>query len=148
MEPNQYGQDPQPFSEEQKKNERVAEIIKFLEKGKLPYEESRACLIALQQSLFAIVDGTLYFIDAKRQNRKRAVVPTHLQEQLLAEAHRSIMGGHFSGKRVYETLTVHWWWDGVYRDALQYVQNVPYFLVVVEHAILLFIRYHAPDHGD
>ena len=56
---------PQSFIEEQRKDERIAQIIEFLEKGKLSYEEDRARAIVLQQSLFAIVDQTLYYIDPK-----------------------------------------------------------------------------------
>ena len=63
-----------------KKDDKVAQIIEFLEKGTLPYEEDRAWAIVLQQSLFAIVDQALYYIDPKKQNIRRIVVPTHLQK--------------------------------------------------------------------
>ena len=111
-----------PFIEEQKKDDKVAQIIEFLEKGTLPYKEDRARAIVLQQS-FSIVDQTLYYIDPKKQNNRRIVVPTHLQKQLLAEAHRSVMGGHFSGKRLYNTLSVHWWWDGMYVDSIHFAKS-------------------------
>ena len=123
--PNQTNLLPQPFIEEQRKDEKVAQIIEFLEEGKLPYGEDRARTIALQQSSFAIVDQTLYFIDSKKKNHGRIVVPTHLREQLLAEAHRSVMGGHFSGTRLYNTLAIHWWWDGMYVDAMKFAKNCP-----------------------
>lgn len=58
------------------------------------------------------------------------MVPNHLQGQLLAETHRSVMGGHFSGKRLYNTLAVHWWWDGMYRDSIRFTQNCPECTVV------------------
>ena len=123
--PNQTNLLPQPFIEEQRKDEKVAQIIEFLEEGKLPYGEDRARTIALQQSSFAIVNQTLYFIDSKKRNHRRIVAPTHLREQLLAKAHRSVMGGHFSGTRLYNTLAIHWWWDGMYVDAMKFSKNCP-----------------------
>jgi len=61
----------------------------------------------MQESLFVIVDGTLYFVDNQRQSNRQILVPAHLQDQLLVEIHRSVMGGHFSGKQLYNTLAVH-----------------------------------------
>ena len=130
IQPDQDDSSPKPFIEEQRKDEKVAQIIEFLEKGKLPYEEDRARVIVLQQSLFAIVDQTLYYIDPKKESRRRIVVPAHLKRKLLTETHCSVMGGHFSGKRLYNTLAVHWWWDGMYVDSIQFVQNCPECTIV------------------
>ena len=71
------------------------------------------------------MDQPLYFIDSKKRNSRRIVAPTHLQEQLLAEAHRSIMGGYFSGTHSYNTLAIHWWWDSMYVYAMQFAKNYP-----------------------
>ena len=122
--------DYSPFLQEQRKDSQPAQVIQFLEHGTLPFDEARARKIALQESLFVIVDGTLYFTDTKRQSNKRIVVSAHLQEQLLAETHRSVMGGHFSGKRLYNTLAVHWWWDGMYVDSLHFAKNCPECAIV------------------
>ena len=103
----------------------MAQIIKFLEEGKLPYGEDRARIIALQQSSFATMDHTLYFIDSKERNSRRTLAPTHLLEQLLVEVHRSVMGGYFSGIHLYNTLAIHWWWDGMYVDAMKFAKNSP-----------------------
>ena len=63
----------------------------LLEKGELPLNEKRACRIALQASLFALVDGMLFYLDPKQEHRKRAIVTSHLREQLLQENHSSLM---------------------------------------------------------
>lgn len=52
-----------PFHEEQRKDSSIMEIIRFLEQGELPPEEGRARKIALQSSLFSLVDGILFFLD-------------------------------------------------------------------------------------
>ena len=121
---------PQPFIDEQRKDKKIAEVIEYLEEGKLPYDDNRARVVVLQKSSFAIVDQTLYYIDPKKRSERKIVVPNHLQEQLLAEAHRSVMGGHFSGKRLYNTLAVHWWWDGMYVDAIHFARNCPECAIV------------------
>ena len=118
------------FREEQKLDPELMEIIHFLETEELPADATRARKIAAQQSLFAVVDGVLYFIDQKQDNRQRAAVPHQLREQILEENHRSNMGGHFSGRRTYRMLARQWWWNGMYSEALRYVRNCPECAVV------------------
>ena len=33
------------------------------------------------------------------------------------------MGGHFSGNRLYATLSKHWWWPGMYTKALEFSKS-------------------------
>ena len=127
--------DPKPselesLGDEQRRDPQVMEIFRFMEAEELPSDSKRARKIATQQSLFTIVDDVLYFVDPKQDHRRRAVVPRHLQEQILEENHCKLMGGHFSGKRTYSTLAHHWWWDGMYADTLRYVKNCPECAIV------------------
>ena len=103
----------------------MKEIIDFIEKGALPEDSSRARKIALQESLFCIVDGILYSLDPKHKDHKRAVVPKHLQTQILQETHSSPYGGHFSGQRIYNSLVTHWWWEGMFNDAIRFAKACP-----------------------
>ena len=48
------------------------------------------------------------------------------------------MGGHFSGKITFDTLCKLWWWERMYSDTLEYVQNCP------ECAITTRKGYHRP----
>ena len=120
----------QSFALEQRKDPEVVEIVMFLEKGELPLDERRARRIALQASLFTLVEGVLFYIDPKQEHRKRVVVPRHLREQLLQENHSSPMGGHFAGKKMYGALVRHWWWDGMYSDTLRYARACPQCAIV------------------
>ena len=121
--------DQQSFALEQQKDPEIVEIVAFLEKDELPSDEERARHIALQSSLFALVDGVLFFLDPKQEHRRRVVVPRHLREQLLQETHSSPMGGHFAGK-MYGSLVRHWWWDGMYADTLRYARACPQCAIV------------------
>ena len=76
----------------------------------MPDNSQEAKKIAAQASQFAILENVLYFIDASRQNLRRAAVPSHLQEQIMAEIHGGVMSGHFSGNRLYQ-------------DAISYCKN-------------------------
>ena len=118
------------FSEEQRKDPKILEIVRFLEKEELPQEEERARKVALQSPLFILVDDTLFFVDSKSGGRRRAVVPKHLQGQIMEEAHRGPMAAHFSGNRLFNVLSQHWWWEGMFADAVRYVRNCPECLVV------------------
>jgi len=67
-----------PFGKEQRNDPDVKEIIDFLEQVALPEDKKKAQKIALQESLFAVVDGILYFVDPKHNNRKSVVMPRWL----------------------------------------------------------------------
>ena len=118
------------FAEEQRTDPDLQEIVDFLEKEELPYEQKRAQKIALQASLFTIEDQILFYIDPKQKHHKRVVVPRHLQEQILKENHSSGMSGHFSGRRLHGALVRRWWWDGMHADALRFARNCPECAVV------------------
>ncbi len=118
------------FAEEQRQDRYIMEIIRYLEDGELPEEQTRARKIVAQGAYFTLYDGLLYYIDPKHENRRRAVVPQSLKEKVMEENHRGVMGGHFSGNRLYNTLARHWWWERMYSDAIQYAQTCPECAVV------------------
>ena len=120
----------QCFAEEQRKDPKVLDYILFLEKGELPLDQQRARKVALQETLFTIVDQILYYVDPKQTNRRRAVVPCQLQEKIMEESHRGPMGGHFSGDRLFKTLARHWWWKGMYADVSHYAKICPECAIV------------------
>ena len=53
-----------------------------------------------------------------------------MREQLIDDTHRGLTGGHFSGNRVFRTLSRHWWWDGIYGDVVQQVKRCTEFAIV------------------
>lgn len=110
---------------EQAKDPEVQQLIAFIERGRLPPEENKARKMALQRSLFTVVEGVLYYVDPKRNNRKRAVVPQHLQKRLLEETHAGPYGAHFSGQRMFNTLVFSWWWECMFSDASRFVKACP-----------------------
>ena len=96
------------FAVEQQKDPRVREIFDFVERRILPTEDAKAWKITLQESLYTIVGGILYYVDSRSRKHKRAVVPKHLQTLLLRDTHSSLYGGHFSGPRLFKPLVNHW----------------------------------------
>ena len=53
------------FVHEQHRDPELKSLALFLETGELPQEEAQAHKIALQSSLFVLVDTILYFVDPK-----------------------------------------------------------------------------------
>jgi hypothetical protein len=129
MEPPQDVQN-ECFAPEQQKDTEIKEIIDYVALGDLPKDDKRARRIALQWSMFTIEDEVLFYLDPKQQHRKQIVVPKHLHQQVLEEHHASVMGGHFSGKKMYSALCRHWWWDGMYRDTQKFASNCPQCIIV------------------
>ena len=118
------------YAQEQRQDETLREIILFLEHDQLPVDENRARKIALQSSQFVIVDDVLYFSDTKKDNRRRVVVPKHLRNKILEENHRSHLGAHFSGQKLFSALSRHWRWEGMFADAIHFTRNCPECAVV------------------
>ena len=81
----------------------------------------------------------MYLIDGKHNHRKRAVVPHQLQQQLLGQTHSGPFGGHFSGQRTFNKLALHWWWNCMYSDTMEFCKNCPQCA-----AVSGFVRNHKP----
>ena len=94
------------------------------------HQIARVRKLALQEHLFAIVDYVLYHLDLKQKHHKQAMVPEHLRLQIMEESHRGPMARHFSGHRLFNTLSRHWWWEGMYTDVWKYVNGCPECTVV------------------
>ena len=110
---------------EQEKDSEVNELKRFLEHGSLPADSEKAKKMALQQTLFGVVDGVVYYIDPKRNNRKRAVAPKTLQLSLLQETHSGPYSAHFSGQRMFNILVTSWWWGKMFADACRFAKSCP-----------------------
>ena len=138
-----------PFAEEQQKDPYLRAMHKFLEKQQLPDDPATARRIALQAPMFTVSDEVLYFIDPKPVHRRRIAVPKHLRKDLLDKTHRSRMGGHFSGQRLYNALARNWWWNGMYSDAMKFSHGCPEYPLLrgaegIVH--LLYGQSQSPDH--
>ena len=106
------------FVKEQQRDGDLKDIVKFLQDETLPADTKLARRLAAQAESFTLVEGILYFLDSRRGEKKRCVVPTHLRQQVMEESHSSSMAGHFSGPKLYQALVRHWWWPGMYWDVI------------------------------
>ena len=86
---------------EQQKDKELSQLISYLET-----KESKTIVNAVNHGYF-MVDGVLYYEPADTPGRRRLVVPTHLREAVLDEAHDPIYAGHFSAKKLIQ-ITYHW----------------------------------------
>ena len=53
-------------------------------------------------------------------------MPRELHGQIMEDYHGGSLAGHFSGPRLYKTLARHWWWEYMYRDAMNHASSCPY----------------------
>ena len=118
------------FSLEQGRDPESVEMRQYLSHGELPSDSGRARKIAAQAPSFALVDNILYFIDAKRNNQRRCVVPKHLRTSVMEENHSGPLAGHFSGEKLYKALVRHWWWPTMYTDVVEHCTNCPQCAIV------------------
>ena len=71
---------------EHRRDVKLKEIISLLEHGDVLENEKQACKLALQQSLFTLVNHVLYKVDSKKRS-KLLVVPQWLCRDLTEEYH-------------------------------------------------------------
>ena len=111
------------LQDEQLKDPEIKEIVDYLQNKELPHNDKRVKVIVLMADKLVMVDGVLYFLDLK--NNQRAVVPKHLREELIKQFHSGPFAGHFTGPRIYNALTPKFWWDGMYSDVVNHFKKCP-----------------------
>ena len=118
------------FAEEQQKDPEIEEMVAYLLHGKLPECAKTAKKLATQVTLFALVNEILYFLDKKRGERKRCVVPRQLRRSIIEENHSGPLSGHFAGERLYKALAKHWWWQNMHYDVVNHCSSCPQCAIV------------------
>ena len=66
------------YGVEQLKDQRLKEIMDYLQSDAIPEDSHKARMLVAQESLFTLLDDVLYYVDARHGNRKRVDVPSHL----------------------------------------------------------------------
>ena len=111
------GDDSLPgIGREQRTDPYYADVIKYLEEGILPTDETKARRIAMASPRFDLIDGVLCLVETRPPHRVRVAVPEKLRPILLAESHSGRFSGHFAEKGLYGMLARRYWWDGMRND--------------------------------
>ena len=97
---------------------KLSKLISYLEDKQLPEDavESKRILNTVSLGYF-MVDGVLCYESADTAGRRRLVVPAHLWEAVLGEAHGPKYAGHFSVKKLIQKLGLMYHWPGMRGDA-------------------------------
>ena len=105
-------------------------IILYLKDGKLPENGQQAQEIITLSKQLTILDEILYRENSKRGDLPQIVVPASLKNQRMEENHAGSLAGHFSGPRLYKTISRKWWWKNMYRDLIEYARKCPLCTIV------------------
>ena len=101
---------------EQRSDSDLSLLIEYLETGRLPADEQTSKKIAAESPRFNLIDGVLYFEYPNCPHQWCIVVPKHLQQKLLVEAHSGQFAGHFAERKVYDRIRRYYWWKGIRSD--------------------------------
>ena len=96
----------------------------------MPEDSSAGRKIVTEFVLFTLADSILCYAGPKSENMPRAVVPSSLQQQVMAEYHNGNLAGHYSGSHLYKSPKSKWWWKYMYRDTMNYAKNCPQCVIV------------------
>ena len=118
----------QSFAVEQQKDKELADMVQYLQSKALPVDIHCSRRVLSQSPLFMLIDGVLYFI--RKGCTPCPAVPQHLRQRLMEEHHRGPCGSHFGGKKLFQTMSRQWWWEGMHKDIMHFVQNCPECTIV------------------
>ena len=136
MEPNppsSVSQQSSSYSADQLKDPSLVPLIRYLVDRALPEDKQEADALISKASAFVMLDGILYHVDPKTPGIQQVVVPLHLRAKLMTEVHGGKMAGHFSGSRLYKTLSRSWWWESMLKDAVEHCKSCPQCAIVSCH---------------
>ena len=103
--------------EQQREDRDLANLIEFLETKTLPTDPMEAKIVLSNAKKgYYLVDGVLYFDGGDRPDRRRLVVPKHLQKQIVNEHHDAPFAGHFAVKKMTQRLNQYFYWVGMRAD--------------------------------
>ena len=118
----------QSFAVEQQKDKELADMVQYLQSKALPVGIHGSQRVLSQSPLFMLIDGVLYFI--RKGCTPCPAVPQHLRQRLMEEHHRGPCGSHFGGKKLFQTMSRQWWWEGMHKDIMHFVRNCPECTIV------------------
>ena len=92
----------------QRQDEELLSVIKYLETGLLPPDETVAKKIAMTTSQYTLEEGILYHLAV--DGTLRLIAPTPQREILFNQTHSGAFGAHLSDCKVFSELGRHYWW--------------------------------------
>ena len=108
------------IQEQQRQDKELNDLINYLCDKSLPNDGQTARnVVSMSMKGFVIDNGILYYEGGDTSEKRRLVVPKHLQSQVLDEQHDGIFAGHFGYKRMYSRLKPYYHWRGMSSDILK-----------------------------
>ena len=105
-------------------------IILYLKENSLPEDNQKAQEVVTLAQQFTMSDEVLYRTSQKQGELPQIVVPASLKQQIMEKHHAGILAAHFSGPRLFKTISRRWWWKGMYKDLMNYARGCPQCTIV------------------
>ena len=114
------------LEKKQKLDPIIQSIINYVENNTLPDDEKLARQLVLQADNFAYINNLLYHIQKRRKQTSdtanlQLYIPLNLRQPILV-AHPDDLS-HTATQNTYSLITKRFYWQGMYRDVLDYVQS-------------------------
>ena len=96
-------------SEQQRQDKELDQLIRYLQHKELPAEKQAVQqVLRMDKKGFVLSGGVLYY-EGDGADKRRLVVPRHLQQRLLDEQHDGIFAGHFAYKKMQQKLKKYYY---------------------------------------
>ncbi len=98
-------------------------IIRYLKRGILPDDKGEAHKVLRKSMLFHLEDGVLKHIDPHLERELRVFVPKDMRETIFEIYHSSMLAGHQGTNVTYRRIHRKFFWEGMYRDTVRFLQS-------------------------
>ena len=117
---NYLGLSKEEFKSKQKEEPRWAEVINYLEGGRLPRKKCPRTLI----NQFMLYEGLLYLSTLKTDNsiQLKLVIPQVMRKAALKHGHESV-SGHLGKRKSIDALENFFYWPSLRTDVTKYVSE-------------------------
>ena len=117
---NYLGLSQEEFKQKQLDEPRWADVINYLEGGRLPRKKCPSTLI----TRFMLYEGLLYLCADKCDNsvQLRLVIPQELRKAALKFGHETV-AGHLGRRKSIDAIESHFYWPSLRADVVKYVKE-------------------------
>ena len=114
------------LEEAQQKDPFIASLVDFIKHGTVTGCKTKDAFLQRYSKQVCITDKILYKqVKDKIDGRVRVVfvAPRKMQQDVLRNAHSSLVAGHAGEQKTMYRLSLHWWWPDVETDVKEFVQT-------------------------
>ena len=116
----------------QRADERLREVVHFLQTRQLPEDRVQAAWVKRIADVCFLDNGLLWYKSQRPGFRDRVllVAPRHMSDIIIQAAHLTRESGHAGKEKTAERVMLSYWWPGIHADVADWIKQCERCMVV------------------